>query len=122
MKTIDFSKTKLFTILLTISYCTGLFGVFYNHEIICAVLTFLILLALTFFSNISLKRIVILYLIFFLGILRAHNSLNINDFVKNINYNNATIKGKIITSPDINTKTNKIKFYVLANNIRAYNK
>ena len=119
---IDFSKTKLFTIFLTLFYCIGLFGVFYNHEIVCSIVTFSILLILTFFSNLSLKRIIILYLIFFLGILRAHNSIAIDDFIKDINYNDAAIHGKIITSSDINSKKQKIKFYILADKISAYNK
>lgn len=105
---IDFTNTKLFTVLITIFYILGLLGSFYNHQILYCFTVFLILTFLTFFSNLGFKKSVILYLIFFTGVLRAGENIKFQEYYSN----DTELTGKIITSSDINFKNNKIKFYL----------
>ncbi|MBQ8476428.1 DNA internalization-related competence protein ComEC/Rec2 [bacterium] len=105
---LDFKRNKLFTVLITVFYIAGLCASFYNHQILFAFLSFIVLGVLIFYSNIGLKKSLILYLIFFLGIARGFQ----NNEIKEYHSNNAYLEGMIITSGDINLKNNKIKFYI----------
>lgn len=118
---IDFNRTKLFTILLTIFYISGVLGLFYSKEILCAAICLIALIILTFISNIGFRKSLILFLIFLIGIIRAGNYKKNCEFIHKLNYNNASIQGKIISSASI-SKYNKVKFYVLVNSINSYNK
>jgi competence protein ComEC len=105
---IDFSNSKLFTVFIAIFYISGLLGSFLNHKILYCFIAFLALAFLTFFSNLNYKRLIVLYLIFFLGIIRAGNAGEYKDYY----INDVELSGKIITSGDINLKNQKIKFYI----------
>ena len=116
---IDFSQTKLFTILIALLYISGLIGVYYNSVLITALIVFLILCFLILCSNLGFKKVIILCLLFFVGFIRAKQSQNNLD-LKSIYCNNAEITGKIISTPDINNKNKKVRFYVLTNKIKAF--
>lgn len=105
---IDFTNTKLFTVFIAIFYILGLLASFYNHQILYCFIGFLILVFLIFFSNLNYKKIFILFLIFFLGIVRAGKTPEIKEYY----LNNVELSGKIITSADVNLKNQKIKFYL----------
>ena len=117
-----FSYTKLFTILIAIFYIFGLVGRFFEYEILFSALAFLILLSLVLFLNVDFKKVIVLYLIFFIGLIRANQSLKLPSSLDEIYSNNAIIKGQIISSADIRAKTNKIKCFVKANNAEINNK
>jgi len=119
---IDFNYNKFFAVLLTILYISGLISVFYHHEIILAFIVLLCLSFLVFISNIGFRKTIILYLIFFIGILRANQSLNIEKFIENLNSDNTEIEGKIISPSNILNKNNKIKFYLKTDKIFVFNK
>ena len=108
---IDFTHTKLFTVLITIFYVLGLLGSFYNHQVLYCFICLLILIFLTFYSNLGFKKSIILYLLFFLGISRAEIVHNVKEY----HINDILLQGKIITSADINLKNNKVKFYLREN-------
>ena len=108
---IDFSNTKLFTVLITSFYILGLLGSFYNHQILYCFISFLILSFLTFFSDLSYKKLIVLYLIFFIGIIRIGKIQEIKEYY----LNDCEISGKVITSININLKNNKLKFYLKVN-------
>lgn len=119
---IDFFHTKIFTILLSIFYILGLGAIFFHCEILFSLLTLIVLILLTFFSKFEKRKIIILYLIFFFGVIRAIGALKSNNFIDEINSNNAVIKGRVVSSKNIITKNNKIKFYVEPSEIEVYGK
>ena len=117
----DFSKSKLFTVLLTTYYILGLFVSFQDNVALYFVITALCLISLIFFtlfSNLGFKKSIVLTLMFFVGFYRAEISKDINS-IGNLHSNNSTIKAKIITSPVIYKKNSKVKFFVLANSIKT---
>lgn len=116
-----FSYTKLFTILITIFYIFGLVGRFFEYEILFSTLAFLILLSLVLFLNIDFKKVIVLYLIFFVGLIRANQSLKLPSVLDEIYSNNANIEGQIISSSDIKSTNNKIKFFLKASNAKIGN-
>ena len=116
-----FLYEKNFTVLFSLFYIFGVLGCFYNHEILFSFLAFIILSVLFLTFNYDKKKILILYLIFFVGFIRATLSNN-DDILKGINCSNATVEGKIISSKNISDKTNKIKFYLLINRAEIFNK
>ena len=116
-----FSYTKLFTILITIFYIFGLVGSFFKYEILFSTLAFLILLNSFLFLKVEFKKIIILYLIFFIGLTRANQSLKLPSILDEIYSNNAIIKGQIISSADIKVENNKIKFFLKANEAKINN-
>ena len=116
-----FLYEKNFTVLFSLFYIFGVLGCFYNHEILCAFIAFIILSFLILFFNYDKKKIIILYLIFFVGFIRV-NLTNNNDMLKGINCSDATIKGKIISPKNISYKNHKIKFYIKTNEAEIFNK
>lgn len=114
MKTI-FSYTKIFTCFLSILYIIGLVASFYNLQIILSIFVFLFLAILILFFNFDFKKSLILFLIFFLGILRANSSCNIDETLKNIDADDVTLSGQIISSKNISIKNQRIKFYLNVN-------
>ena len=115
---INFSQTKLFTILLSLSYIAGLIGVFIFNTIISLVIFGICLSLLILFFNFDFKKSIILLFIFFLGIIRAQNSLNIDTTLKNITSYNAVIKGRVVSSKNISNSKDKLKFYLKASNVK----
>ena len=109
---IDFTNTKLFTVFITIFYVLGLLGTFFNHQILYCFITFLVLSFLTFLSNLNYKKLIVLFLIFFLGIMRAGKISDVKEYY----LNDIELSGKVITSSDINLKNNKLKFYLRTDN------
>ncbi|MBQ7286800.1 MAG: DNA internalization-related competence protein ComEC/Rec2 [Candidatus Gastranaerophilales bacterium] len=118
----NFSQTKIFTIILALFYIFGLVGTFYEKEILFSFLVFALLSILILFINIGFKKSIILFLIFFAGLIRAKYSQNIPNALDGIFSNEAEITGQIISSKDISDKTNKIKFYLRADNAKIYGK
>ena len=116
-----FLYEKNFTVLFSLFYIFGVLGCFYNHEILFSFLALVVLSVLFLTFNYDKKKILILYLIFFVGFIRATLSNN-DDILKGINCSNATVEGKIISSKNISDKTNKIKFYLLINRAEIFNK
>lgn len=116
-----FSYTKLFTILIAIFYIFGLVGCFFEYEILYSFLAFLILLGLVLFLNLDFKKVIILYLIFFIGLIRANQSLKLPCVLDEIYSNNAFIQGQIISSSDILDKKDKIRFFLKAQNAKINN-
>ena len=111
---------KFFTILLSLGYIFALSSVFFNFKIQASVIMFLLLSILVLFFNFGFRKTIILYLIFFVGLFRADNSIDKNNFFENVNAKNATISGQVVSSKDISTKNNKIKFFLKANDVRFY--
>ncbi len=93
---------------------------FFKCEILFSFLTLVILIFLTFFSNLEKRKIIILYLVFFFGVFRALSVSNSSDFIDEINTNEAFVKGRVISSKNITTRNNRIKFYVEPSEIRVY--
>ena len=118
----NFSQTKIFTIILALFYIFGLVGSFYEKEILFSFLVFTISCILILFINIGFKKSIILFLIFFVGLIRAKYSQNIPNALDGIFSNEAEITGQIISSKDISDKTNKIKFYLRVDNARFMEK
>lgn len=116
-----FSYTKLFTILITIFYIFGLVGHFFEYEILFSAISFLLLLSLVLFLNIDFKKIIILYLVFFVGLIRADQSLKLSSILDDVYSNDAIINGQIISSADISNKNNRIKFFLKANEAQIDN-
>lgn len=108
----NLSYMKIFTVMLSVCYILGLIGVFYSCKITIAIILTLFLSIIILFFNFNFKKSVILFLIFVLGVIRAENSLNIDETLKNINSDNAILKGRIISSKNISSKNNKVKFYL----------
>lgn len=117
-----FSYTKLFTVLLAIFYIFGLIGRYFEYEILFSFLAFLILALVIFFLNFDFKKVIILYLIFFVGLIRANQSLKLINPLDGIFSNDVSIYGQIISSKDVSTKNNKIKFYFKAQKAEISNK
>ena len=111
---------KFFTILLSLGYIFALSSTFFNFKIQACVIMFLLLSILVLFFNFGFRKTIILYLIFFVGLFRADNSINKNNFFENVNAKNATISGQVVSSKDVSTKNNKIKFFLKANDVRFY--
>lgn len=109
-----FSNTKIFTVLLAISYMAGLCGYFYNVEMLAVCLVFACLCAFVFFVDLSIKKLLVLCFIFFLGLLRASDSSKLPSVFDEITTNEAYICGQIVSSKDISYKNNRIKFYLNA--------
>ncbi|MBR5305035.1 MAG: DNA internalization-related competence protein ComEC/Rec2 [Candidatus Gastranaerophilales bacterium] len=116
-----FSYTKLFTILFTIFYIFGLLGSFFEHEILFSSISFLILLCLVLFLNLDFKKIIVLYLIFFIGLIKANQSLKLPSILDEVYSNDAIIKGQIISSNNISNKNDKIKFFLKTNEVKVNN-
>ena len=117
-----FSYTKLFTLLLTIFYILGLIGCFFHHEILLSFLSFLILGILIYFLNLDFKKVLILYLIFFVGLIRANQSSKLSSILDEYYSNDTIVYGQIISSKDVSIKNDKIKFYLKANEVKLPNK
>ena len=119
---IDFSDIKFFTILLAILYIFGLICVFYNCEILCAFLVLLFLIFAILKLKISSKKSIILYLIFFLGFIRAKDSTNIQSILDEVRADDVVLSGQIISSQDISHKNKKIKFFLRADEANIFDK
>ena len=117
-----FSYTKLFTILLSIFYISGLVGYFFEIEILILIVVFVILCVLIWFLNLDFKKVLILFFVFSFGLLRAHQSSKLPDIIGDVVSNNTMFFGKIISSKDISAKNNKIKFYISAQSAKISDK
>ena len=104
------NKVKLFTILITLFYIFGVISYFYHFEIFASFTVFVVLLLLIKFLDLDFKKSLILYFIFFAGLIRALNSFNLADELDNLISNFATIKGQIISHSDVSIKNQKTKF------------
>lgn len=109
---IDISNTKIFTIFLSLLYIFGVLCVFFEYQILIAFIILLFLIFMVLKSNLSLKRILILYLIFFIGIIRANNSDNIESVIDDIKANNVILKGQIVSNIETFEKNKRIKFFL----------
>ena len=107
------NKIKLFTILLTLFYILGVISYFYSFEIAASFVAFVSLSLLIKFLNLDFKKSLILYFIFFVGIIRANSSLDLPNELDNLISNNATVKGQIISHSDISIKNQKTKFFFM---------
>ena len=116
-----FLYEKNFTVLFSLFYIFGILGCFYSCAILFAFVALVILSILNFYFNYNKKKIIILYLIFFVGFIRADFSQK-DDILEGINCSSATIEGKIISPKDISYKKNKIKFYLKATKAEIFNK
>ena len=116
-------KTKIFTIFISIFYILGILAVFSSKEITFALFALLTLILGITFKVFENKKILILSLIFFFGIFRAQNITNIEKtYVDNLNLNNVELSGQVISSKDFKKDSNKLKFYVNANEIKVLDK
>ena len=116
-----FSYTKIFTILLSVLYILGLIAGFYNLETILSIFVFIVLASIILFSKFDKKKTIILFLIFFFGMYKAHNSYNFNNTLKKIKADNIKILEQIVSSKDISNKNQRIKFYVKAKDAIIFN-
>lgn len=117
-----FSYTKLFTILITIFYILGLIGCFYHCNCATYISAFVLFGLLIFFFELDFKKIIILFLMFMFAIIRAGASTNLPTILDEINSNNTSIFGQIITSKDVSAKDNKTKFFIKATSASIDNK
>lgn len=117
-----FSYTKLFTLLITIFFIFGLIGSFYNCEILFSFIVFVLLSLILLVFKYDLAKLLILYLIFFIGLTRAHYSMDLSSTLDEFYSNNAKIEGYIVSSSDISVKNDRIKFYFLAKDAKIENK
>ena len=117
-----FSQTKLFTILFSIFYVSGLASCFYNCTLICSIFALIILILVTIFLNLGFKRTIILYLMFFVGIIRANSSENIDKSLQNVKADNVVLSGRIVTSKDISNRYKRVRFYLKADSVRISGK
>jgi len=112
-------KIKLFTIFISIFYIFGILAIFLTHEIIFSLFALTALLLGLLFKIFDNKKILILAVIFFLGIFRAQNIVNYEKtFIDKINLNDVELFGQIISSKNLKKETNRLKFYVNANEIK----
>ena len=118
---INLSKTKLFTILISIFYAFGLSAYFFHHEKFFALIILFLACSLIYFFNFGIKKSIILFFIFFLGIFRAYNSSNLETILDDININNVTVVGQIITPKDILIEKEKVRFFIKAKELDIAN-
>ena len=71
-----------------------------------------VLIILLFLFNFSYKKAIILFLIFFLGIFRAQNSILPVSILENLNNSKATLKGQIVSSKNISNQYKRLNFYL----------
>ena len=117
-----FSYTKLFTLLITIFYIFGLLGSFYDKEILFSFFVFILLSLILLILKLDFKKILVLYLIFFVGLIRANNSEDLSSILDEFYSNDVLVRGYVITSKDISLKNDRIKFYLKADNVSFENK
>ncbi len=117
-----FSYTKIFTILFSTFYIFGLAASFYNLAFIFAVILLFVLILMTLFTKFDFKRIIILYLIFFVGIIRASNSENIEKSLENVNSNNVKLYGQVVTSKEVSNRYKRVRFYLNVKDIEISGK
>jgi len=117
-----FSYTKLFTILIAIFFIFGLIACFFENEILFSFLAFVALVLMTLFLKFDFKKVILLYFIFFVGLIRANQVVNLPNVFDDIVSNDAIIYGQIISSKDISIKNQKIKFFLKAKNATVLNK
>ena len=117
-----FSYTKIFTILFSTFYIFGLVASFYNLAFIFAVILLFVLILMTLFTKFDFKRIIILYLIFFVGIIRASNSENIEKSLENVNSNNVKLYGQVVTSKEVSNRYKRVRFYLNVKDIEISGK
>ena len=117
-----FSYTKLFTILFSVFYISGLTAAFFGHSLLFAVIALLVLILITIFTDFDFKRIVVLYLIFFVGIIRAGNSEDIDRSLQNINSNNVILSGQVSTSKEVSNRYKRVRFYLNVKSIEISGK
>ena len=79
-------------------------------------------MSLILFFNVDFKKIIALFLIFFVGLIRAKQSLNLPSILDEIYSNNAVVEGQIISSIDIKTANNKINFFLKVDDAKINNK
>ena len=106
---------KFFTIFLSLSYVFGLCAYYAKQEIMYAFLILLLLVFAILYLKIDFKKILILYLIFFAGIIRAKSSFDFQNALGNIKTDDVILQGQIISSKNISTKNKKIKFFLKTN-------
>lgn len=107
-----FSYTKLFTILLSIFYISGLISCFFELEILSSFLIFIVLSIFIWALNLDFKKAIILYSVFFIGLFRADQSLNLTEVFDEIYSNNVIVQGQVISSKNISANNGKTKFYL----------
>ena len=112
---------KTFTVFVSIFYILGIFSVFYKVEILFAFVSLLLLLVLLFSVKYKSKRLVFLYFIFFLGLFRCEYAVKSDANFNNINCNNAKITARIVSSKNISSKNEKVKFFIKPISIAIYN-
>lgn len=105
-------EEKSFTILLSSFFVFALFSRFYGFEILASFLVLAILVFLVLRFDLNFKKAIILYLIFFLGILRADYKSNLYSPLEEIFSNNAEFKGQIVSSKNITNNNQKVKFFI----------
>ena len=71
----DNNNSKIFTFLLTIFYILGLVAVFYNYQLVLAFFVLAVIVFLILFYNLGFRKALFLYLIFFLGFIRAKTTI-----------------------------------------------
>ncbi len=113
----DNNNSKIFTFLLTIFYILGLVAVFYNYQLVLAFFVLAVIVFLILFYNLGFRKALFLYLIFFLGFIRAKTT--IIDHIEQININNSVVVAKVVSSK--NVSNDKVKFYVKPLETRVYN-
>ncbi len=117
-----FSYTKLFTILFSVFYILGLFASFYNYSLIVSVIVLFVLILITLFLNFGFKRVIILYLVFFLGILRASDSENIDKSLENISTGGVVLAGQVVSSKEISNRYKRVRFNIKVDKAKILNK
>lgn len=110
---------KTFTVFVSIFYILGIYSVFCKFEILYAFISLITLLLLLFLYKYSSKRLVFLYFIFFFGIIRCNFVSDLDKTLDNFNCNDAIITGTIVSTKDVSSKTNKVKFYLKATKAHA---
>ena len=107
-----YSLTKIFTISFSIFYILGLFASFYDCSLTVSIIILFILIFITLFLNFGFRRIIILYLIFFLGITRALNSENFDKSLENVNSSDVVFIGQVVTSKEVSNRYKRVRFNI----------
>ena len=113
---------KTFMVLISIFYILGICGVFFNSRILLAFVALIILLSLLFYAKYSYKKLVFLYFIFFMGIIRSCYAIKLDTTLDNVNANNAKIIGTVVSAKNVSIKNKKVKFYLKTTTADIFNK
>ena len=118
----NLSKTKNFAIFISIFYIFGILSAFYHIEIPVGFIAFILLLVLIFVFNFGFKKSILLYLIFFSGVIRVNMTTKFDCTLDNLNTSDAKVYGQVVSSKDVSLRNKRVKFYLRAEKVNVFNK